>query len=463
MSRPSITQRLALLFGSVSTVSFLSLGLYLSSALEMHFEHMDRERLMSTAARIERSINESVEGSASSQKIHERLDALMAGHDRVSMWIRRQSGELWVVDAPMSFPEAQVVKWVNSTGTSTPALFTWSDQGQMYRGLAIRYTVAGSGQIDIVTAINIEDHRHFMAVFRRAMWIALAGAIAATTLLGVLIARGSMQPMRRLTDLAQRISPERLGERLNTDDIPTDLIELATAFNDMLARLDDSFRRLSNFSSDIAHELRTPVSNLLTETQVTLSRQRDVTSYREVLASNAEELERLSRMVSDMLFIAKADNGLVLPKRERVDLGRQVDELFEFFDALADEKHILMERTGSATVDGDRLMLRRALNNLLSNALFHCPQGGRIDICVNTKGFDEVTICVSNTGVPLSDEERARLFDRFYRADPARQRSTDGAGLGLAITQSIVTAHGGRIEVKATAQGNAFLIQLPVT
>jgi two-component system heavy metal sensor histidine kinase CusS len=302
-----------------------------------------------------------------------------------------------------------------------------------------------------------------MAVFRRAMWIALAGAIAATTLLGVLIARGSMQPMRRLTDLAQRISPERLGERLNTDDIPTDLIELATAFNDMLARLDDSFRRLSNFSSDIAHELRTPVSNLLTETQVTLSRQRDVTSYREVLASNAEELERLSRMVSDMLFIAKADNGLVLPKRERVDLGRQVDELFEFFDALADEKHILMERTGSATVDGDRLMLRRALNNLLSNALFHCPQGGRIDICVNTKGFDEVTICVSNTGVPLSDEERARLFDRFYRADPARQRSTDGAGLGLAITQSIVTAHGGRIEVKATAQGNAFLIQLPVT
>jgi two-component system heavy metal sensor histidine kinase CusS len=462
MRRPSITRRLALLFGTVSTVSFLALGLYLSSALGMHFEQMDRDRLMATAARIERSIDESVDGTASSKEIHDRLDALMAGHDRVSMWIRRQSGELWIVDAPMSFPETRVLEWGHS-GANAPALFTWSEQGQMYRGLALRYAVAGNGQIDIVTAISIEDHRHFMAVFRRAMWLALAGAIAVTTLLGVLIARGGLRPMRRFTDLAQRISPERLGEQLNTDDVPTELIELASAFNEMLVRLDDSFRRLSNFSSDIAHELRTPVSNLLTETQVTLSRQRDVASYRDVLASNAEELERLSRMVSDMLFIAKADNGLVLPQREWVDLGKQVDELFEFFEALADEKRISMERTGTATVAGDRLMLRRALNNLLSNALFHCHRGGRINICVSSKGFDEVTICVSNTGVSLSDEECARLFDRFYRADPSRQRSTDGAGLGLAITKSIVIAHGGRIEVKAKAHGNAFLIQLPGT
>jgi two-component system heavy metal sensor histidine kinase CusS len=461
MRRPSITQRLALLFGTVSTVSFLVLGLYLSSALEMHFEHMDRERLMATTTRIERSINEAVNGAASSKTVHERLDALMAGHDRVSMWIRRQSGELWVVDAPMSFPEAQVVEWKLSSEARTPALFTWLDEGQMFRGFAVRHKLTGDEEVDIVTAISIEEHRHFMAVFRRAMWIALAGAIVTTTLLGIAIARGSMRPMQRLTNLAKRVSPERLGEQLNTDDVPTELIDLATAFNEMLARLDDSFRRLSNFSSDIAHELRTPVSNLLTETQVTLSKQRDVACYRDVLASNAEELERLSRMVADMLFIAKADNGLVLPQREMVNLGRQIDELFEFFEALAEEKHIAMKRSGNATVGGDRLMLRRALNNLLANALFHCPENGTIAVEVGDSQEREVMICVRNTGIPLSEEECVRLFDRFYRADPARLRSTDGAGLGLAITKSIVTAHGGRIEARPDCGGNAFIICMP--
>ncbi len=463
MRRPSITWRLALLFGVVSAVSFLALGIYLSSALEMHFAHMDRDRLMATAARIERSIDQSIEQSGGTENIHERLDALMAGHDRVSMWIRREDGEPLVVDAPMAFPEKQAAPLFAASGAITPTLFTWEDQGQPYRGLALRHHSGDKPPLDVVIAFSVEHHRYFMRLFRHAMWIAVTGAIAATILLGVLVSRSSMRPMRRLTALAQRVSTNRLGERLDTDDVPQELIELATAFNDMLARLDDSFRRLSNFSSDIAHELRTPVSNLLTETQVTLSRERDVANYRDVLASNAEELERLSRMVSDMLFIAKADNGLVLPQCEIVDLGRQVDEVFEFFDALAEEKSVTMTRTGAAVVSGDRLMLRRALSNLLSNALLYTPQGGRIEVALASDEAETVSVSVSNTGTPLADDECARLFDRFYRTDPARKRSSDGAGLGLAITKSIVAAHGGRIEARATHDGNMFAITLPVS
>ncbi len=229
----------------------------------------------------------------------------------------------------------------------------------------------------------------------------------------------------------------------------------------MLGRLEDSFRRLNEFSGDIAHELRTPISNLMIETQVALSRSRTAESYREILYSSLEEYEHMARMIADMLFLAKADNGLLVPNREALDLAQEVDAVVEYYEVLAAERNIRLRRSGEGRISGDRLMLRRAIGNLVSNAVRHAPEAGEVTIGLRPGESGGVRITVANPGEPIAAEHRARIFDRFYRADPSRQRSSEGAGLGLAIARSIVLAHGGSIEAVATTTGARFEMTLP--
>jgi two-component system heavy metal sensor histidine kinase CusS len=231
----------------------------------------------------------------------------------------------------------------------------------------------------------------------------------------------------------------------------------------MLARLEEAFQRLSDFSSDIAHELRTPVNNLMTQTQVSLSRPRDANAYREILKSNAEEFERLARMIADMLFLAKAENAVaterLLSQVEQADLSREVRDLFEFYEALADEKGVRLELIGSGYVDGDRLMLRRAVSNLLSNAIRHTPTGGAIVVSL-AMDEAETVLSVENPGETIAPHHLPRLFERFYRADPSRQHIPgEGTGLGLAITQAIVQAHHGTVSVSSNNHRTVFAMR----
>ena len=266
--------------------------------------------------------------------------------------------------------------------------------------------------------------------------------------------------MRNIAQVAKGISATRLGDRLPHESVPAELVDLATSFNDMLGRLEDFFRRLSDFSSDLAHELRTPVSNLMTQTQVALSRPRSAEEYREILYSNLEEYDRLARMIADMLFLAKADHGLIVPNREDIDLAREVDELIGFYEALADEEGVRVSRTGAGSISRDRLMIRRAISNLLSNAIRHTPRNGAIKVGIRDLGKDGIRIAVENPGVALPREHLPRLFDRFYQVDSCRQRGGEGAGLGLAITKSIVEAHGGRISGSAEHDTVRFEISM---
>jgi two-component system heavy metal sensor histidine kinase CusS len=237
---------------------------------------------------------------------------------------------------------------------------------------------------------------------------------------------------------------------------------LAQSLNDMLARLQDAFMRLSDFSSDIAHELRTPVSNLMTQTQVALSKARSADEYRGILESNAEEFEHMARMISDMLLLAKAQNGLVIPHREQIDLAAEMRALFDYYDAVAAEKNLHLILEGAGAVSADRLMLRRALGNLLSNAVRHSGVGTRLRVNIGNRA-DAVSIAIENTGDTIAPEYLERVFDRFFRVDPSRQRSGEGTGLGLAITRSIVLAHGGTIAVESALGVTIFTIELPKT
>jgi len=229
----------------------------------------------------------------------------------------------------------------------------------------------------------------------------------------------------------------------------------------MLARLEGSFRRLSDFSSDLAHELRTPISNLMTETQVAISKARSSDQYREVLYSNLEEYERLARMIADMLFLAKADNGLIVPSSEMVDMAMEVRELFGFYEAFAEEQGVSLVLAGGGVVRGDRLMIRRALSNLLSNAIRHTPHDGSVKVLIDPRKSGEIHLSVENPGEDIEPEHLPRLFDRFYRVDRSRQKASEGAGLGLAITKSIVEAHKGTIQVFSSNGSTRFAITIP--
>jgi two-component system heavy metal sensor histidine kinase CusS len=248
---------------------------------------------------------------------------------------------------------------------------------------------------------------------------------------------------------------------LPTAALPRELVDLAAAFNAMLSRLEESFRRLSEFSSDLAHELRTPIASLMTQTHVALSRTRSAEEYREVLYSNSEEYERLARMITDMLFLAKSDHGLIAPRSETVDLATEVKELFEFYDALAEDQGVSLAVEGVGTVAGERLMIRRAVSNLLSNAINHTPRGGCVKVRIERAANGEIRLSMENPGEGIAPEHLPRIFDRFYRIDPSRQRSTDGAGLGLAITKSIVAAHKGTVHAFSEGGLTRFQIVFP--
>lgn len=199
----------------------------------------------------------------------------------------------------------------------------------------------------------------------------------------------------------------------------------------------------------------------MTQTQVALSNARSIEEYRETLYSNLEEYERIAQMIGDMLFLAKAENGLYKPSLANVNLVLEIQALFDYFEAWAEERGVLLALEGAAAVPGDRLMLRRALSNLLSNAIRHTPSGQTVVVRLAETGDDAVEIVVENPGTDIPPEHLPRLFDRFYRWDSSRQRKDDGVGLGLAIVKSIVDAHGGSISVVSAEGRTRFKITLP--
>ena len=251
-----------------------------------------------------------------------------------------------------------------------------------------------------------------------------------------------------MAKVAEGISAQHLSERLEVENTPTELKSLAIAFNDMLDRLEFALEKLSDFSSDLAHEMRTPINNLMTQTQVCLSRSRDINVYQEVLFSNLEEFERLARMVSDMLFLAKAEHGLNSTNLQQVDLVKEVNALFDFYDAFAAEKNMTFRQTGAGKVNANPAMLRRALSNLLSNAIKYGKTNSTIQIKCH-QNLDKTIFSIENEGPELSSEQLSRLFDRFYRTDASRQRTEEGTGLGLAITKSILDMLGATIKAES--------------
>lgn len=432
----SLGARLSLLFAACSAAVSLLAGALFNQASEAHFIELDQQQLESELA-VLRGL---LDGVTDEVNLPGRLPAVqeeLARHPELALRIAGGDGRSWFDSLP-----------------DRHALVA-------YRSLEAPLDPENADGIRLTLRLNIAHHQHFLEDMQRLVWLGVGFSALATALLGAWVVRRSLRPLRRMGEVAAGISASSLTTRLEEEHQPAELAELAQAFNAMLARLEDAFARLSAFSGDIAHEVRTPLSNLLTQTQVILSRPRALEDYRETLHSNLEELQRLAQMVADMLLLAKADHGLLLPRCESLELGAEIDALLDYFAPLAEEAGVRLERHGNARLSADPGMLRRALSNLLDNALRFTPAGGKIRLEV-TGTANCLRLEVGNSGPAIPAGQLPRLFDRFYRADPARREgSGEHAGLGLALTRSIVRAHGGEIRCESIEGWTRFILEFP--
>lgn len=458
-ARWSISTRLTLLFALVSSGVLLSFSAIVITAIEKHFVEQDTETLQGKIVLIENAVQR-VGSPDELPALAQLLRDAFVGHDDLVVLALAPDGSTLQRSAGVSFPLDKV-----RLAASTRRLdaFDWDEGERAFRGLAkaVSSGIPGAAPMIVAVATDINHHTTFMDRFGKTLSALAVAAALVCGLLGWLVVRRGLAPLRRLKEQASNVTASRLHTRLPENAIPVELSGLVQTLNQMLERLQDAFNRLSNFSSDLAHELRTPVTNMMTQTQVALSQSRDARAYRETLISNADEFERLSRMISSMLFLAKAEHGLMLPTTDTIELRAEVEQLFDFYDALAEERQVSLSVEGEGRITGDRLMLRRAMSNLLSNALRYTPQDGRVTVGIHDDGASTV-VSIENTGPAIAAADLPHLFDRFYRADKSRTHtSSEGTGLGLAITKAIVTAHQGRISVVSDARGTRFDLVFP--
>jgi two-component system heavy metal sensor histidine kinase CusS len=340
--------------------------------------------------------------------------------------------------------------------------------GRPFRVVSVLSPVGLSGiQTDTLQiAIDVSQKEALLERFRFWFWGILLSTFLLFPWIGYLIARRGIRPVEEMATTARHISSTNLRERILPEGYPFELASLARTFNQMLDRLEESFERISRFSADIAHDLRTPVNNIRGEAEVALARARSTEEYRNVIESCLEEAVRLSDLIGDLLFLSRAESPLSHLRCDLVDVGALLSGVREYYEGSAADGGVsLTMNIGPEPViaELDRALLQRAVGNLVSNALAHTPPDGSVHL--ETKaGQSAFQIDVIDTGVGIPAEALPRVFDRFFRVDSSRSQNSGGTGLGLAIVQSIVLLHGGRAEISSqVGLGTRVSLHLPVS
>lgn len=295
--------------------------------------------------------------------------------------------------------------------------------------------------------------------------VAVPLVLVVASLGGSFLANKALRPVDEITRTAQRIGSGDLSQRISLEGRLDDEIgRLVSTFNEMIGRLESSFLQIKRFTADASHELKTPLTVLKGEIEVGLKRQRRPEEYRRVLASCLEEVDRMSRIVDDLLTLARADMGALQLQKERVDLGEVAEDVWRSLGRMAEEKGLrfTFQRDGEVAVWGDKDRLRQLLVNLVDNALKYTPPGGEVRLRVE-RDDTLALLTVQDTGEGIPPEDQERVFERFYRVDKARSRQRGGTGLGLSICKWIAEAHGGKISLESeVGKGSTFVVQLPL-
>lgn len=337
-----------------------------------------------------------------------------------------------------------------------------SAEGDIYRVMSARAAV-GTG-FTVLAAMSRSKEEELLAAYRRILWLVISAALGVAVAAGYLIAHRGMRPVSKLAALVAELSAADLHRRVGDGAWPRELQPLATNFDQLLARLEDSFARMSQFSADIAHELRTPLHILQGEAELALTRGGSDNAYRACIESAAEEYQRLAALVDALLFLARAEQPDAQLDKKPLPLEHEITTVCDFYQALADEQGVTLVAQGAGQVMADTGLLRRALGNLVANALRHTPGGGHIVIAARETPDHAAEITVSDTGDGIAVEDLPHVFDRFYRADSARSRGSAGTGLGLAIVQFIMQLHGGTVSIQSKLhRGTTVILKFPAT
>jgi len=443
----SLTLRVALLLSAVAVATFLAVGAYLYQTLASQMAERDDIELIGKVAQIRRILAELPSPQAIARNPRPLTDTLF-GHDDFMLSVRGADGAPLLRTSLTSRPLPQVARVPPRQALTLADVHDWTPAMGTGRMVSAVGLVGADGQpVQITLARERSDRLRIMRNYAVDLFIALCVGATLAALLGYAIVRHSMRRLRSVIGKANDINTSRLNTRLSVGDAPVELREMGQAFNAMLDRLEDGVQRLSGFAADLAHDLRTPVNTLMMQTQVALSRPRTVQEYQTLLASNSEEYERLARMIENTLFLARVDNAQLGLRRESVDLSAELQRIHNYFEFLADDVGVrLTVASPPLQVDVDPVLLQRAVGNLVSNAIRHTPAGGEVGLSARATAGG-VELAVSNTGPGIAAEHLTHIFDRYYRADPARSDHAHSAGLGLSIVRAIMELHRGKIWV----------------
>lgn len=458
--RLSLTARLTVTFVVITVACFSVVGLLLFKAVSRRVYIHDQTNIMLDARHLRR-LAEEMESPADVAAHKDRLIALVLGDDAYGLRITDRDGHVLVDHVPMgyAFPSQPVV--AADQRIIAEDIQSWSDHdGNEIHGVATSATLKDGEAATITVARALADRAALLAKYRDDVALSLFTGLLIAVLLSYLLVRRALRPLRTMSESASAITAQRLSTRMALQDAPTELLVLASSLNEMLARLEQGFGRVWQFTVDLAHDLRTPIGNLRGANEVALNRHRSIVEYEILLGSNIEECDRVSRTIESVLFLARAESPQFALQRVKLDTSEELHRIADYFEGPSSEADVTLRVEASATVNADRDLFRRAVNNLLSNALRYTPSGQTIRLrAVNTgQGAD---IVVENPGQGIAPEHLDKLFDRFYRVDRSRSDSANSTGLGLSIVKSIMELHGGSVSVQSGAGHTRFTLHFP--
>jgi len=418
------------------------------SALFQQLEKRSTAELRAKASALAQMLG-GISESLSSPAGQSHLRRTMFGHEDLHLGVKdADDGRLIFVSSPLA--EASMERIEGTRSNSEPVLWNFKASSPVASYVVVSATEDGEALTAVISLDRSRDHR----LLREFVW---GSAFAYTVFWALLligsswIARAELAPLARFSDMAIQIGSGALDHRVDIRGLPEDLTALGLKFNAMLDRIEDGMRGMANFSADLAHELRTPIGILLGRTQLALSRPRSEGELRRVLEENVMELERLSQMVSDMLFIAQGEEATTAIGMTHVDLRDVADGVVEFLASVADTRTVTVRVLGAASIVAHQLLVQRAIFNLLSNAIRHADPGTAVQVVLGRTSVG-AHIEVVNRGAPIPERHLDRIFERFYRMDESRARDAGGSGLGLAIVATIAKLHAGRVTVQCRGE-----------
>ncbi|HWQ40042.1 MAG TPA: heavy metal sensor histidine kinase [Burkholderiales bacterium] len=449
----SLTLRLTLGFVGVLVAAHVGICLYLDYAFQEEFRREDMRELSAHLSFVQQVLAEQNSFQALRVDSRRLLDA-RAPHPRLEFVLRDSWGRMVESSYEARSLAESILQQARSQGSAGESLGTFAYQGRVWRALIASGTLGDGARtsVAVVVALDVTDRENFVSRYRSRLVTAAVVAIVVAGFVGLPLVQQALSPIRVMARRAREISSNRLNARLPVGSVPRELRILSEAFNETLERLEESFRRLSQFSSDVAHELRTPISNLMGEAQVALRRARSAPEYRAALQSAIEECQRVTRMVDAMLFLARADSAQIALRRELLDGRQEVARVVEEYTELLTDHGVQLRITGSTSIWADQELLRRALSNLMDNAITHTPKGETIDVSLGMGPDSSSIIEISNPGAGIPADALPRIFDRFFRIQDGR-KPAQGFGLGLAIVRTIVRLHGGSASVRSAPEG----------